>query len=232
MGWEEIMAAYWPYLGMLITVVGLYRWERKSPLTVTRLEENIIASILALITLVSFVQVIARYGFNTGWGGALEFTRILFAWMILFGMSFGIKTGTHLGVDAFIRLMPKKLFRYVAIFGALCAFLYAAMLISATWIGFFGANSKGGAVDYWSKMFQLGIGLDDLRYPVWIQESLGVQERVQRWIAYLILPVGLALFGFRSLQAMVQIWRGERELIIAGHEAEDLVAENKDVLKD
>jgi C4-dicarboxylate transporter DctQ subunit len=31
---------------------------------------------------------------------------------------------------------------------------------------------------------------------------------------------------------MVAIWRGDRELIIAGHEAEDLVAENADVLKD
>ena len=65
-----------------------------------------------------------------------------------------------------------------------------------------------------------------------MQETFGIQERVQRWIAYLILPVGLALLSYRSLQAIVQIWRGERELIIAGHEAEDLVAENKDVLKD
>ncbi len=51
-------------------------------------------------------------------------------------------------------------------------------------------------------------------------------------MAYLILPVGLGLLAFRSLQAMIQIIRGERELIIAGHEAEELVAENKDVLKE
>jgi C4-dicarboxylate transporter DctQ subunit len=31
---------------------------------------------------------------------------------------------------------------------------------------------------------------------------------------------------------MVAIWKGERDMIIAGHEAEDLVAENKDVLRD
>ncbi|WP_083649362.1 TRAP transporter small permease [Salaquimonas pukyongi] len=226
------MSQYWPYLGMAIIIGLLWLWERRSPDMVNRFEENAIAVLLALITLVSFVQVIARYGFNTGWGGALEFTRILFAWMILFGMSYAVKIGSHLGVDAFIRLLPKPLFRAVAIFGALCAVLYAAMLISATWLEFFGASSKGGAVDYWSKMFKLGIGLDDLRYPEWVQNALGVQERVQRWIAYLILPVGLALFGFRALQAMGEIWRGERELVIAGHEAEELVAENKDVLKD
>ena len=90
------------------------------------------------------------------------------------------------------------------VFGALCCFMYAVILISATWLEFFGANSKGGAVDYWSKMFQLGIGLDDLRYPEWIQESFGVQERVQRWIAYLILPIGLALLPFAHFR---QLWK-------------------------
>ncbi|MCB1384859.1 MAG: TRAP transporter small permease [Nitratireductor sp.] len=226
------MSQFWPYLAMAVLIGLLWLWERSYPGAVTRFEENLIATLLAAITIVSFTQVIARYGFNTGWGGALEFTRILFAWMILFGMSYSIKIGSHLGVDAFIRLLPGRAFRAVAIFGAFCAFLYAAMLISATWLEFFGANSKGGAVDYWSKMFKLGIGLDDLRYPHWMQESFGIQERVQRWVAYLILPLGLALFGFRSLQAMHAIWKGERELVIAGHEAEDLVAENKDALKD
>ena len=43
---------------------------------------------------------------------------------------------------------------------------------------------------------------------------------------------GLALFAFRCLEAMVAMVRGERELIIASHEAEDLVAENRAVAKD
>ena len=199
---------------------------------VNRFEESVLAILLATITLVSFVQVIARYGFNTGWTGALEFNRILFAWMILFGMSYGVKIGTHLGVDAIIRMFPRPAFRAVAIFGALCGVLYAAILLYSNWLQLFGAETKGGAIDYWLKMYKIGIGLDDLRYPEWVQETFGVQERVQRWIAYLILPVGLFLFGFRCLEAALEIYRGERELIIAGHEAEELVAENKDVLKD
>ena len=226
------MSALWPYGGMLIIIGLLWLAERRNEEAVTRFEENVLATLLAVITLVSFVQVIARYGFNTGWSGALEFTRILFAWMILFGMSYGIKQGMHLGVDAFIRLFPSPLLRAFALFGALCVLLYGVILISSGWLAVFGADARGGAVDYWSKMFKIGIGLDDLRYPEWMQETFGIQGRVQRWIAYLILPVGLALLSYRSLQAMAQIWRGERELIIAGHEAEDLVAENKDVLKD
>ncbi|MBD8891464.1 TRAP transporter small permease [Roseibium litorale] len=199
---------------------------------VTRFEEGVIAFLLAAMTIVTFTQVVARYGFNSGWTGALELTRILFAWLILFGMSYGVKIGSHLGVDAVIQLLPKPLFRAVAVFGALCGVAYAVILLNADWLHVFGIDAKGGAIDYWQKMFKIGIGLDDLRYPEWVQEAFGTKERVQRWIAYLILPIGLALFAFRCLQATWQIITGQRAMMIAAHEAEELVAENKDILKD
>ncbi|GGF07664.1 TRAP transporter small permease [Stappia taiwanensis] len=199
---------------------------------VTRFEEGMLAVLMAAMTIVSFSQVVARYGFNSGWTGALEFTRILFAWLILFGMSYGIKIGAHLGVDAVIRLFPPRLFRFFAIFGALCGVAYAAILFSADWLQFFGINARGGALDYWMKMYKIGIGLDDLRYPEFVQETFGTQERVQRWIAYLILPIGLLLLAYRCLQATWQIITGKRDLIIAAHEAEELVAENKNIIKD
>lgn len=200
---------------------------------VTRIEESILAILLASITIISFTQVIARYVFNSGWGGALELTRVLFAWMILFGMSYGIKMGSHLGVDAFVRLFPRPVFRASAIFGAICCILYAVILLNADWLQNFGATTKGGAIDYWQKMYKIGIGLDDLIYPDFIRELFGIkQERVHRWLAYIMLPLGLALFAFRSAEALIEIIRGKRETIIASHEAEDLVAENKDLLKD
>jgi len=225
------MATIWLYVGIAALIGILFMLERRYPEQITRLEENILAVLLAAITLVSFVQVVMRYGFNSGFGGALQLTRILFAWMILLGMSYGVKTGSHLGVDAFIRILPKKGLRIAAMFGAFCTLMYAVTLISADWLTILGVPSKGGAVTYWSKMFQLQLGLEDLKYPVWVAENLGFPERVQRWVAYLVLPVGLGLLAFRSLEALIQIAKGERELMIAGHEAEDLVAANKDVLK-
>ncbi|PSM17672.1 MULTISPECIES: TRAP transporter small permease [Nitratireductor] len=231
------MALLWPILGLIALVVILFAAERRWPEAITRLEENFIAALMAIITLVSFFQVVARYGFNTGWSGALELTRILFAWLILFGMSYGIKQHMHLGVDAFIRFLPKPAFRVVAVFGAFCAFLYAFMLLHAGWLAWFGVDvstnwRQTGAIGYWKFMFDRGTGLDDLRWPELIQSLFGTQERVQRWIAYLMLPIGLSLLAFRSLEAMIAILRGERELVIAGHEAEELVSEHKDILKD
>jgi len=222
----------WTYIWVGLMIALLFLAERKFPLAVAKLEESILAFFLSAITIIAFVQVVLRYGFNLSLGGALELTSIIFAWLILFGMSYGIRTSAHLGVDVFIRMLPGPAFRVVAVFGALATVLYAVILFSSDWLSFFGARSKGGAVIYWSKMYQLSLGLEDVKFPSWIYEPLGWDERVKRWVAYLILPIGLSLLGFRALQATIAIIKGDRELIIASHEAEELVAENKDVLKE
>jgi len=226
------LLAAWQIWG-LVALVGAYalldlRW----PQAVNRFEEAVISLLLVAITLVAFTQVVARYGFSTGWTGALELTRILFAWLILFGMSYALKINAHLGVDAAIRLLPRPAFRFVAMFGALACLAYAVILLKSDWLQTLGANAKGGAIDYWSLMFRLGLGLDELRYPEWMQAAFGMQDRVQRWIAYLILPIGLGLFAYRALQALIAIWQGKRDLVISSHEAEEMVEENRGVVAD
>ena len=64
------------------------------------LEETMIAIMLGIMTLVTFANVMARYVFNSNilWG--LEVTSILFAWLVLFGVSYCVKKTAHLGVDA------------------------------------------------------------------------------------------------------------------------------------
>ena len=208
-------------------LVGLFLAERRWPTAVAHLEENILATLIAVITLVSFSQVIMRYGFSSGWDGALEFTRITFAWLILFGMSYAVRINAHLGVDALISTLPPRAFRVVAVFGAACGALYAITLLYSDWLQIFGAHARGGALDYWAKMFKVGVGLEDLRYPQWAQDAFGLKERVQRWVAYLILPTGLALLAYRFIEAGIAIVRGKRRLAIASHEAEELAAENK-----
>ncbi len=222
----------WPFWALLAFIGVYFLADRKFPALMNTFEESVIAIILAAMVFVTFSQVVARYGFNTGWTGALEMTQILFAWLILFGMSYGIKIGAHLGVDAAIRLLPPHLFKAVSVFGAGACALYAIVLLSGDWLNLFGAGTRGGgALFYWEKMYDAGIGLEDLRYPVWFQDMFGVQERFHRWAAYLILPIGLALVAFRCIQVLIQILRGEKETMIAAHEAEELVAEHKDSVR-
>ena len=226
------MAGYTPHLLLLGFVILFFIWEKFSPKAVERFEDNLLIILMALLTIVSFTQVIARYGFNTGWPGALEFSMVLFSWLILTGMSYGIKRSSHLGVDILLKATPKPIAKWLAIFGASTGLIYGLILLDASWLKAVGIDTRSGAIDYWSKMYKINIGTEELRWPVWIQETFGVEDRVQRWLVLIILPISLALVSFRSLQAMFEIYRGDREMVIAGHEAEELVKDNKDKLKD
>ncbi|MDE8601832.1 TRAP transporter small permease [Marinomonas sp. RSW2] len=224
--------AHWPHLYLLIFILILWALEKRFPKVMERAEENLLIIVISSIMAVSFGQVIARYGFNTGWDAALEFNTVAFSWLILLGMSYGIKTGLHLGVDIVLNAVPKRISKALSLFGAAAAMLYGLILLDSTWLAMLGVDVSGGAIEYWLKMFKIGIGSDELRYPEFVQEMFGLRPRVHRWIVLVILPISLALLSYRSLQAFIDIARGKRDMLISGHEAQELVEENKNVLKD
>ena len=203
------MSGYTPHLILLGMMILLFIWERYYPKAVEKIEDNLLIILMALLTIVSFTQVVARYGFNTGWSAALEFTMTTFSWLILIGMSYGIKRSSHLGVDILLKIVSKPIARWLAIFGAASGLIYGLILLDASWLKAVGIETRSGAIEYWSKMYKVNIGTEELRWPIWIQETFGVKDRVQRWVVLIILPISLALLCYRSLQAMVQIYRGE-----------------------
>jgi len=224
--------AYWPHIYLLILVLVIWALEKKFPRAVERAEENILIFVISAIMLVSFGQVIARYGFNTGWSAALEFNTVAFSWLILLGMGYGIKNGTHLGVDIVLNAVSKPVARGLALFGAAGSMFYGLILLDSTWVAALGVDVRGGAIEYWAKMWKVGIGAEELHYPQIMQDMFGLQTRVHRWLILVVLPISLAMLSFRSIQAFAEIWTGERRLLISGHEAEELVEEHKDALKD
>ncbi len=224
--------ALWPHLYLLIFIIILWVLEKRFPKVMERAEENLLIIVISSIMAVSFGQVIARYGFNTGWDAALEFNTVAFSWLILLGMSYGIKTGLHLGVDIVLNAVPKRITKALSLFGAAAAMLYGLILLDSTWLAMLGVDVSGGAIEYWLKIFKIGIGSEELRYPEFVQEMFGLRPRVHRWIVLVILPISLALLSYRSLQAFIDIARGKRDMLISGHEAQDLVKENQNVLKD
>ena len=74
------------------------------------LEEWIISLMLLAMTGLTFLQVVMRYVFNSGFTWALELTTVFFAIMIFVGVSYGVRVGSHIGVDALVKLLsPAKL---------------------------------------------------------------------------------------------------------------------------
>ena len=186
---------------------------------VHEIEEIIIAGLLAAMTLVTFSQVIARYIFNSGATWALELTVTLFAWLVLFGISHVVKINAHLGVDAFVNLFPGKIQRAFTLLAILGCLFYAVILLM-------------GSHEYWQKMWKLGLELEDIPFPHWIQSLFGLYEdgefhyeNIPRYMSYAILPLGLTLLIFRLLQSGYLVLIGERKLIIASHEVEDMLEE-------
>ena len=175
------MSGYTPHLILLGMMILLFIWERYYPKAVEKLEDNLLIILMALLTIVSFTQVVARYGFNTGWSAALEFTMTTFSWLILIGMSYGIKRSSHLGVDILLKVVSKPVARWLAIFGAASGLIYGLILLDASWLKAVGIETRSGAIEYWSKMYKVNIGTEELRWPIWIQETFGVKDRVQRW---------------------------------------------------
>jgi len=101
---------------------------------VNGLEEAIISLLLASMTLLVFVEVVLRFGFGTGLIWAQELTLHLSAWMVLFGASYGVKVGSHIGVDALIRILPPLVRRYVSGFAVICCLAYCALFSYGAWV--------------------------------------------------------------------------------------------------
>src|SRR6478672_1335596 len=90
-----------------------------------RLEEGAIAFLLAIMTLITFGQVIARYVFDYSFVWALELVTFLFAWLIFLGMSYGVRAGSHIGVDALVKALGPRAARVTSAIATLCCIAYA-----------------------------------------------------------------------------------------------------------
>lgn len=124
-----------------------------------RLEEGLIAFLLAAMTVVTFVQVIARYVFNFSFTWALELTTWLFAWMIFLGIPYGVRVGSHIGVDALVKSLGPRAARAAGVIGAMLCIAYSVILLVGSW-------------NYVAKMYEIGIMAEDLPVPQWVPRAI------------------------------------------------------------
>lgn len=211
---------------------------------IDRIEETLIAVILGVMTALTFANVVARYGFNSNIFYALELTVFLFAWLVLLGASYAVKKTLHLGVDAVVNMVPDRSKRVLALISVGVCLVYALLLLK-------------GSYDYWAPYANLHptsgrwfpTGFEQVRGQGWYETQDIPVPAVLRWledwfndgmeyeklpkvVPYIVLPVSMALLVLRLVQAAGRIWRGEQEMLIVSHEAEDDVAEAAAKLKE
>lgn len=202
---------------------------------VNEIEETAIALILAAMTILTFINVVLRYGFQTGLTWGLEAVSFLFAWLVLFGASYAVKVTAHLGVDAVINLFSPRVRRIFALVaGAVCVF-YAMLLMKGAWdywAPFAGLDVTSGRWfptgftptrdQAWYEVLELPMP-EMLRWIEPIMNEGEKYEKMPRFIPYAALPFGVALLLFRVIQVFVRIVTGEATSLIVSHEAEDEV---------
>lgn len=157
-----------------------------------RLEEILIASLMALATLVIFFAVVHRYAsglpipgvqdalikINTSW--AQELCIYMFVWMAKFGAAYGVRTGIHVGVDVVINRLQTRWRNHFVVFGLLSGAAFTAIVATL------------GASLVW-KLAQTDQTSSDLEIPI--------------WLVYLAIPLGSSLMSFRFLQVAWQFVR-------------------------
>ncbi|GGX47186.1 C4-dicarboxylate ABC transporter permease [Tateyamaria omphalii] len=219
---------------------GFGRW-------VNEIEETAIAILLALMTLITFINVVLRYGYNTGLIWGLEMVTFLFAWLVLFGVSYAVKITANLGVDAVINLFSAPVRRVIALVAGVICIAYAFLVFKGAW-------------DYWANFANLPqttgrwfpTGFEEMKrssyrgwyetvdipHPTWLKwiEPLmnegEAYEKIPRFIPYAILPFGMGLLLFRFVQATVRVWQGKTTSLIVSHEAEEAIEDVKHLNQD
>ncbi|SMX28493.1 2,3-diketo-L-gulonate TRAP transporter small permease protein YiaM [Pelagimonas phthalicica] len=231
--------------------------SEKSPNTsliggfIDELEETFIAIILGAMTLITFVNVIVRYVFNSSWWrsfegvigiemprsmiSALELTSFLFAWLVLFGISYAVKKTANLGVDVVLNMVSPTARRVLGLTAAAICVAYAFLLLKGSWdywapfAGFDATSGRWFPTGFANSRDQAWYEVGDIIMPDWLRfiEPIFNQgeayEKIPRFIPYVILPVGAALLLYRFLQATWKIWTGAEDSLIVSHEAEDAV---------
>ncbi|WP_134702806.1 TRAP transporter small permease [Ammoniphilus sp. YIM 78166] len=71
-------------------------------------------TLLIVLTLVCFYQVVARYLFSAPPSWSEELARYLMIWLTFLGAAIAFRTNAHLGLDFFVGLLPGKGQRWVS----------------------------------------------------------------------------------------------------------------------
>jgi C4-dicarboxylate transporter DctQ subunit len=148
-----------------------------------RLEEIIIASLMGLATLITFVTVVHRFlvdvpvlypylfWINLAW--SQELCIYMFIWMAKFGAAYGVRTGIHVGVDVLIKQLSGRWRKGVILFGLLGGALFTAI------VGTMGAKFV---------------------FELMHTDQVSPDLEIPSWIVYGCIPLGSYLMCFRFLQ--------------------------------
>jgi C4-dicarboxylate transporter, DctQ subunit len=170
------------------------------------LEEWLITFLIGAATLVIFAAVVHRflsgvpyiqeYAVKMDVSWAQELCIYMFVWMAKFGAAYGVRHGTHVGVDVVVRALPKSKAQWLILFGLLAGALFTSI------IGTLGARFVWANGFHYAFYHLLGFDLGDVP-----EGPTSPDMEIPTWIAYSCVPLGSYLMCFRFLQVAWAFWK-------------------------
>jgi len=166
------------------------------------LEEWLITFLIGAATVVIFIAVLHRflsgipviqdYAIRMDVSWAQELCIYMFVWMAKFGAAYGVRNGTHVGVDVLVRKLSPEKAKWLVLFG-----LLAGALFTGT-VGTLGARFVWENGFHWSFFTHMGWDVGDVP-----EGPTSPDMEIPTWIAYSCVPLGSYLMCFRFLQVAV-----------------------------
>lgn len=128
---------------------------------------------LSAMSIIIFIQVVFRYILKASLPWSEEVSRYLLVWTTFFGGAYGVKTGAHIGVEAFTLLLPEKYRKILSIFITLCSMVLCVFIF------------KYGMMIVKSQL---------------TKGQVSPAMRIPMGYVYLAIPVGMVLFIIRYIQ--------------------------------
>ena len=163
------------------------------------LEEWLITFLIGAATLVIFMAVLHRflsgipviqdYAVRMDVSWAQELCIYMIVWMAKFGAAYGVRNGTHVGVDVVVRKLPPEKAKWLVLFG-----LLAGAVFTGT-VGTLGARFVWENGFHYAYFHFLGWDLADVP-----EGPTSPDLEIPTWIAYSCVPLGSYLMCFRFLQ--------------------------------
>lgn len=169
-----IQPLYIFFIKMSIEVVYL-KFLKSVDNILNKFEDSVSAIIFALMCITVFLSVIFRYVLEMQFSQGEEIARYLMIWGIFFGISIGTRQKAHIGVEAFVGLLPPK--------GQKVAKMISQIIVIGCYI--------------W--LFALSLQLINMSL-VSANPQLTPQTRMPFWYMYTALVLGFGLAALRGAQ--------------------------------
>ena len=144
-----------------------------------QLEDNFCAIILAIMTVLAFINVIARYVFLASFPWVEELNRLGLVILTYVGAAVALKQHAHLGLSILTDKLPKPAQKVIAVIGSLAGLFFCYIAITYGY--------KMVVSEYTHHVLTQGMQWPEYLFGLW-------------------LPVGCAVLAIRFVQQIIYVF--------------------------